>query len=109
MSEKQHMIEESKRFILKNIHNVEVIKSAADQFKMSYDSFRKAFAWQTGESPGQYYNRLKIDLAKTLLSTTNWKIVVIAKECGFQSERTFIRAFKKIVGKTPGQFRIDHD
>ena len=109
MSEKQHMIEDSKRFILKNIQNMDVIKSAANQIQMSYESFRKAFAWQTGESLGQYCKRLKIDLAKTLLSTTNWKILIIAKECGYQSERAFNRAFKRIVGKTPGQFRLEPD
>ena len=42
MSEKQHMIEDSKRFILKNIQNMDVIKSAANQIQMSYESFRKA-------------------------------------------------------------------
>ena len=51
MSEKQRMIEESKIIILKNMQNVEVIKSAANQFNMSYETFRKKFLWETWESP----------------------------------------------------------
>ena len=45
-----------------------VIESVADELHVSYSWFRKAFKKETGLSPKGYFLRLKLDLAKKLLS-----------------------------------------
>lgn len=50
-------------------------------------------------------NSLRIDRAKTLLITTDLKIVDIATECGFANERTLQRVFVEVVGNTPREYR----
>lgn len=50
-------------------------------------------------------NSLRVDHAKALLLSSNFKIVDIAYECGFESEQSFHRAFLGITGMTPGQYR----
>jgi AraC-like DNA-binding protein len=50
-------------------------------------------------------NSLRVDHAKSLLLSSNFKIIDIAYECGFESEQSFHRAFLSIAGMTPGQYR----
>ncbi|MBQ9071430.1 MAG: helix-turn-helix domain-containing protein [Clostridia bacterium] len=50
-------------------------------------------------------NSLRIDRAKSLLSSTDFKILDIALECGFTSERTLQRAFIEITGTSPSEYR----
>jgi len=50
-------------------------------------------------------NSLRTDHAKYLLLSSDFKIIDIAYECGFESEQSFHRAFLKIAGMTPGEYR----
>ncbi|MGN0593244.1 MAG: substrate-binding domain-containing protein [Ruminococcus sp.] len=47
----------------------------------------------------------KLSKAKFLLCTTNLNIQEIAKECGYNDEKYFLRQFSKTVGYTPHQYR----
>ena len=48
---------------------------------------------------------IRTDVAKMLLRSTELPISSVALECGFGSERSFHRAFAKLVGKTPLEYR----
>lgn len=48
---------------------------------------------------------LRVDYAKNLLISTNYKMIDVALECGFRTERSFYRAFMEIVGSTPNTYR----
>ncbi len=50
-------------------------------------------------------NSFRADEAKNLLINTDAKMVDIALECGYASERSFLRAFKQVTGVTPGEYR----
>lgn len=52
-----------------------------------------------------YLSRLRIDESKRLLTETNTNIRDIAVQVGFDSDKNFIRVFKKYEGITPGQYR----
>lgn len=49
--------------------------------------------------------RIRIDEASKLLKTTDKSISVIASECGFSSDVSFYRVFKKDKGLTPNEYR----
>ena len=106
--EKHSLIEKIKVFIRENLRSAEILESLSLTFNVNYETFRKYFLWETGESPCQYCGRLRIEHAKTLLRTTDWKIQSIAKECGYSSESSFIRAFRQALGITPNQFRNEN-
>jgi YesN/AraC family two-component response regulator len=65
------------------------------------------FKKYTGESIKQYINKLRINQAKQLLSTTNLSINQIAQSCGFSNINYFPTAFKKHTGVTPTAFRAE--
>lgn len=65
----------------------------------------KLFAEKIGHSFPGYLMMLRVDYAKELLLTTYKKMDEIAFLCGFQSESSFFRNFRRITGMTPLQFR----
>ena len=57
-----------------------------------------------------FINGYRIETAKALLiddKFSHYTIVSIAYEAGFNSKSTFYTAFKKVVGRTPSQYRKD--
>ncbi|MBQ8382419.1 MAG: helix-turn-helix transcriptional regulator [Clostridia bacterium] len=46
----------------------------------------------------------RVDLALTLLTTTELSVTEIAGRCGFANTRSFNRAFRKIMGSSPSEF-----
>lgn len=81
------------------------LPSLARRLHVSYTSFRRAFARQTGMGPHQYLLQLRIAHARTLLAGGGRSVKEIAAECGFEGEPYFCRLFKKRTGLTPGQWR----
>lgn len=58
-----------------------------------------------GETFYDYINRLRVEYAKTLLADTDKKIDDIAADSGFNSRRSFHRAFVAYECKTPVEYR----
>ncbi len=58
-----------------------------------------------GISFSDYINSMRITKARSLLSTTNMKIIDVSYECGFSSQRNFNRVFLQAIGKTPSEYR----
>jgi AraC-like DNA-binding protein len=52
-----------------------------------------------------YLSRVRVEKSKTLLLNPNSRISEAAFACGFQSMTNFNREFKRIVGRSPTQFR----
>jgi len=80
------------------------IAEAARLCGMSRTNFRRVFKNETGESPLDYLNRLRISLAKAELRAGKLRISEIAPRCGFLSLSSFNRQFKKQTGHSPRTF-----
>jgi two-component system response regulator YesN len=52
-----------------------------------------------------YITHVRIEQAKSLLTTTNGKTYEIANMVGYQDDKYFSRIFKKRVGMTPSEYR----
>ena len=52
-----------------------------------------------------YIHTLRVNLAKELLCKTDWPILHIGEACGYETQRTFNRAFHAMTGMTPRQWR----
>ncbi len=82
--------------------NRDMLASAAG---MIPDTFSRLFNKCTGMNLPDYINRLRIEAAIELIETTDKSVTRISMETGFESLRTFNRAFKKITGESPGDYR----
>ncbi|MDF2614660.1 MAG: DNA-binding response regulator [Clostridia bacterium] len=52
-----------------------------------------------------YIHKVRIDKAKTLLTSTDWKNYEISAQIGYACEKYFSQVFKKYTSLTPSQFR----
>lgn len=73
----------------------------------SVAQFRKLFRSLTQMSPSRYISQVRVNAAKTLLTTTDKLITDIAAETGFCDHSHFIKTFRRFTGKTPNAFRRD--
>ncbi|MCX7680181.1 MAG: AraC family transcriptional regulator [Spirochaetes bacterium] len=77
----------------------------ASMLNIHHDYFSKAFKYYTGKSVNEYIYSLRIKEAIRLLIETNETILDIAMQVGFDSVKTFNRAFKRLTGKNPREYR----
>lgn len=77
----------------------------ADHFHVTAIYISKSVKKISGISFIDYLNRLRIDQSKQLLSSTDRSVRDISSEVGYDSDKNFIRVFKKYEGITPGQYR----
>jgi AraC-like DNA-binding protein len=70
--------------------------------------FQRMFRQVTGETPGSCQRRLRLERAAYLLLRSDRSVTEIAFESGFASHAGFSRAFRKVAGVSPNQFRSDH-
>jgi transcriptional regulator GlxA family with amidase domain len=52
-----------------------------------------------------YLMRWRLQLAARFLQTTQWRVIQVAGEVGYESEAAFNRAFKREFGYPPAQYR----
>jgi len=67
------------------------------------------FKQQTGHSPLNYFNLLKIQQACHLLDTTGMKVNQICHKVGIEDCYYFSRLFKKIMGLSPKQYQENRE
>jgi AraC-like DNA-binding protein/ligand-binding sensor protein len=77
----------------------------AQAANISRHYFCKMFKKATGMNFIDYLSRVRVEKSKTLLLNPNSRISEVAFACGFQSMTNFNRTFKRIVGRSPTQFR----
>lgn len=70
-----------------------------------YHYFSRLFHQLFSMNFRQYLNLYRTEQACSFLRTTQKEISDIALECGFQTLRSFNRAFKATTGQTPSQYR----
>lgn len=81
------------------------VEMLASRFGYSAGYLSRLFRRYTGCSPYQFILQTRLDHGKHLLATTALSVQEIADQTGFSSLANFCSAFRKGVGKTPGEFR----
>jgi AraC-like DNA-binding protein/mannose-6-phosphate isomerase-like protein (cupin superfamily) len=76
-----------------------------DRIQLSREHFVRLFSERMGMPPMRYYSRLKIEAAQAMLSSTNLRVQEISAKLGFSDQFGFARAFKRISGISPSQYR----
>ncbi len=74
-----------------------------ENYNLSY--YNEWFKHQTGVSPGQYIRKVRMEKAKELLLTTQYTMLEIALQVGYQNPAAFTRAFAQTVGQPPVSYR----
>jgi len=83
------------------------INEIAQHIGLSVRSLELIFKKYLALSPGTYYQRLRLQMARRLVLDTNDSVINISIKTGFSSQSALSRAFSKRYGKSPLQLRED--
>src|SRR5260370_42631777 len=83
------------------------LKTIAAESGYSRNHFLRMFRTATECIPHQYFMRLRIEKAQSLMKNRSLRIIDIAESCGFTSQSQFSHVFRRVIGVTPRQYRHD--
>lgn len=73
----------------------------ASQSELSPFHFSRAFKHSTGETPGAWLTRLRMERAERLLRDGRMSVAQVAQSVGYSGTAPFTRAFRSRFGVTP--------
>ncbi|MGF1932603.1 AraC family transcriptional regulator [Enterococcus casseliflavus] len=84
------------------------LQELSEKFNYSIEHTSRLLKSEFGKTYAQIIRSIKISKAEELLVGTSLSIEDICYEVGYESLSSFQRLFKKIHGKTPGEYRLNH-
>jgi AraC-like DNA-binding protein len=84
------------------------LEELARQVGLSRSALADRFTHFVGVPPIQYLTQWRMQLAARLLADGTAKVSAVGRDVGYDSEAAFSRAFKKIAGVPPAQWRARH-
>ncbi len=85
------------------------VAALASAAGMSRSAFAVRFKELVGEAPLEYLTRWRMYQASRLLRDGKRKQYEVAKLVGYDSDGAFNKAFKRVLGVTPGEYRMNGD
>ncbi len=81
--------------------------SVARAAHFSAHHFHRIFRGMTGEAPGVYIRRIRLERAAYQLRATATSVTVVAFDAGFETHEAFTRAFHAWFGEAPAAYRAN--
>jgi AraC-like DNA-binding protein len=81
------------------------LESLAAEAALSRSAFAERFVQFVGQPPMQYLTNWRMQLATNYLRNGTESVASIANRVGYESEAAFSRAFKKVLGTPPSEWR----
>lgn len=92
-------------YFSENSDRVFTMEEISEEFGFSRDYFGKLFKSHMGTGFNNFYSWVKIERAKELLLTGNYKNYEISDMLGYSTVDYFTKVFKEMTGVTPSQFK----
>lgn len=104
LTDKNERRQQFLRYIWEHYREPLTLEQAAKHFYLSDGHFSRVFHEAVQKSFSSYLRGVRLQCAKTEMEKGKTSVTEIALSCGFGSVNTFIEAFRKEYGKTPGAF-----
>lgn len=92
-------------YLCDNIYQFVTMSDAAEFMNLNKDYFGKCFIKETGITFSEFYNRLRIEFAKSLLAKGTLRTYEISEKLGFGDPDYFTKKFKEVTGMTPSEYK----
>ena len=99
------IIEKAKEYILENYSKDISLKSVAEYVYLNATYFSLLFKNETGKNFVDYLIETRVDAAKRILHQPETKVYEVSKMVGYNETTSFNRAFKRIVGVAPSDYK----
>jgi AraC-like DNA-binding protein len=80
------------------------VGSLAEAAGMSRSGFAARFKELLGQTPLEYVTEWRMQKAMQLLQQRDKKLIDVARSVGYESDASFSKAFKRVVGANPGEY-----
>jgi AraC family transcriptional regulator len=94
-------------YIDANVGRNITLSELASVVNMSLYYFAVLFRQSTGLSPHQYVLNQRVERAKKLLRDPKLSVLDVSMSVGFEHQNNFARAFRRVIGVSPTEFRRD--
>ncbi len=102
---KDQLIDQVKHYIFDNLSRPISLDELQKNFGYSKEHLNRVFKKHQKMTIGQFIMNRKIELASKRLTTSHVDIKTIALELGFSDVNYFYAVFKKIIGRSPSEYR----
>jgi AraC family transcriptional regulator of arabinose operon len=103
---KLNKFKEIDRIMHSTVRNNYQIQDISNAVSLSCSQIYRIIKRETGLSPHEYLDKLKIEKAINFIESTDLSYKEISLLLGYQYESHFYNTFKKVTGKKPSDYRI---
>jgi AraC-like DNA-binding protein len=87
-----------------NVNAPWTVESLAAAAGMSRSAFAARFKELLGQTPLEYVTEWRMQKAMQLLKQRDKKLIDVSRSVGYESDAAFSKAFKRVVGASPGEY-----
>ena len=96
---------DAERVIRHAINQSLTARDLARRLSTSERTLYRRLSGATGESPKQFIDRIRFEMARTSLETSAKSVKQVAATAGYADEGSFRRSFRRFSGMSPGAYR----
>ncbi|PYI56647.1 hypothetical protein DLM86_04385 [Paenibacillus flagellatus] len=82
------------------------VRDLADKFAISATYLRRLFLQRLGMTPKHYLQQVRNEHACRYLTYTGMSMKDVARACGYADEFHFSKAFRRMNGRSPSDYRL---
>lgn len=98
-------LREVQRFAVESLTADLSVEALARRAHMSSRHFARSFRAEVGVTPARYVERLRLEAARRRLEDSEEPVGAVAAVCGFGTAETMRRAFLRVLGVGPAEYR----
>jgi transcriptional regulator GlxA family with amidase domain len=103
------LVDKAQAYIEKNLAGKISFEDLASKLAISRRNFDRRFIKATGNTPVEYLQRVKVEVAKNTLEKGRKSIFEVMNEVGYNDDKAFREVFKKITGLSPLEYKAKYN
>jgi len=103
------MVKKAQAYIESNMDEKISVEYLSSKFSVGRRNFDRRFIKATGNTPVEYAQRVKIEMAKKAFETSRKTISEVMYEVGYSDVKAFREVFRKITGMSPIEYKGNYN
>lgn len=99
------VVARAQTFIEENLSEKISFEALASRLAISRRNFDRRFVKATGNTPVEYLQRVKVEVAKKTLESGRKSVFEVMNDVGYSDDKAFREVFRKITGLSPLDYR----
>jgi len=104
-----NLVCEAQNFIEENLGEKISFEELASKLAISRRNFDRRFIKATGNTPVEYLQRVKVEVAKRSLENGRKTVFEVMNDVGYSDDKAFREVFKKITGLSPLDYKAKYN